>query len=72
MSLTIGKMTKGQLRMFIEQVLRDGEPVSFSTNTELSSGFLSTFEIPDGVTVTIAENEIVTILPFSISRIPTA
>jgi hypothetical protein len=59
----IGKMTKGQLRMYIEQVLREGEPAIFNSNMELGSGFLGSMIIPDGVTITITENETVIILP---------
>tara|TARA_R110001592_G_scaffold67014_1_gene205689 strand:- start:85 stop:312 length:228 start_codon:yes stop_codon:yes gene_type:complete len=62
----IGKMTKGQLRMYIEKVLREGEIAIFNSNIELGSGFLNSIVISDGVTVTIAENETVTILPSEI------
>ena len=59
-------MTKGQLRMYIEKVLREGEIAIFNSNIELGSGFLNSIVISDGVTVTIAENETVTILPSEI------
>tara|TARA_R110001583_G_scaffold63394_5_gene185712 strand:- start:2427 stop:2654 length:228 start_codon:yes stop_codon:yes gene_type:complete len=62
----IGKMTKGQLRMYIEKVLREGEIAIFNSNIELGSGFLNSIVISDGVTVTITENETVTILPSEI------
>ena len=66
-------MTKGQLRMYIEKVLREGEVVIFNSNIELSSGFLNSIVISDGVTVAVAENETVTILPSEImtTRSPT-
>ena len=59
-------MTKGQLRMYIEKVLREGEIAIFNSNIELGSGFLNSIVISDGVTVTITENETVTILPSEI------
>ena len=66
MSVSIGKMTKGQLRLFIERVLKEGEPAIFNSNMELSTGYLGSILISDGITITIAENETVTLMPSEI------
>ena len=59
---TITNMSKAQLRIFIEKVLQQDEAV-FTSNMELSSGVLGPMLVSDGITITIAENETVTLMP---------
>ena len=64
---SIGKMTKGQLRMYIERVLREGSQKLFvfdSDETLYGTGLVNDeMFIHDGTTITIGEGATITIMP---------
>jgi hypothetical protein len=60
-------MSKGQLRLFIERVMREGQAIVFSSDNILyGTGFTNDIIVQQGVTLTIAEGEVITIMPLEI------
>lgn len=63
----ISNMSKGQLRLFIERVIQEGQTIVFSSDDILyGSGFTNDITVQSGVTLIIAEDAIVTIMPSEI------
>lgn len=64
----ISNMSKGQLRLYIERVIREAQKtiVFNSDNILYGSGFTNDITVQSGVTLVIAEGAIVTIMPSEI------